>query len=557
MSAAEEARGEPGAAFLVQRLAAAAAVPAGQRTPELSAFLEFFELTRQVVEKLPGVLRGAAAAEASEEQQRASSLALLRYLRAQRLCPQGAPDHPLAANAALGITWLLQPFLLLVPYTGNMEYCWPCCSTGMHSIAVQPALARLLQHGQWPVVDSRSDSDNNSDGLSDSQSQGDSRSCSHSDSDSHSDSQSHSHGHSHSHSDSQPSIHMVLKAVVVLTKLNDVMADAAPDPAAAAAYWWEHQAQLGLRLTAALLQEPLGRQLRQQLSELQEGLSEPLVSLDELLTDCIDMKHVAALLWAKQRVDQCMRRVISGELDAHAQPVPPASSAWRQVWSQREADSTLLVSLQLPGGYRGLVLAAEYGYDWPGLQEEPEQARVALERLRRAREAAAAAGSDYWVARTTYQLVLGESINLQHGIRSCAPPAKLLEWLDEADAACRRCRRLLPRLWTAALVDMRHNCSSKRMVLQTMAAEGAAEPAADAGTAGERTWQAEEVFGQAPSEADRQLDDACLERARQVVEVEEARRAAQELLGSYCSGCGHVCSELRKCSACRQAQYCR
>lgn len=75
--------------FLLERLAAAKAVPAAERTPEVAGFIESCQLRDEVAALLAQPLPSGAAA-AAEEQARRTRQAALRLVRADMLCA-GAP----------------------------------------------------------------------------------------------------------------------------------------------------------------------------------------------------------------------------------------------------------------------------------------------------------------------------------------------------------------------------------------------------------------------------------------------------------------------------------
>lgn len=80
------------AGFLHERLAAAQAIPAAQRTPELAGFIESCQLKNEVAALLAQPLPSGAAA-AAEEQARRTQQAALRLLRADMLCVAAPLDE--------------------------------------------------------------------------------------------------------------------------------------------------------------------------------------------------------------------------------------------------------------------------------------------------------------------------------------------------------------------------------------------------------------------------------------------------------------------------------
>jgi hypothetical protein len=154
------AEAEPGAAFINERLAAAASLPPGQRTPEASAFLECFQLYEEITQELPDsadhdapqelVATAVAAASCSDADApsghayRRACLALLKYLRSERLSLSLLPlQVPPAQAAKACIVGQLAPLLTAQPNpSGSGE--------SSHFYFPLEPLEQLAAEGRWP-----------------------------------------------------------------------------------------------------------------------------------------------------------------------------------------------------------------------------------------------------------------------------------------------------------------------------------------------------------------------------------------------------------------------
>ena len=177
-----------------------------------------------------------------------------------------------------------------------------------------------------------------------------------------------------------------------------------------------------------------------------------------------------------------------------------------------------------------------------------ERWEAALPLLRRAREVATQQRDDICIAVLGFQLVIaaGSWRNLAYAgtaVQGGLPrPSELLAMLREANAACERSERLLPSACTSWAAAMRSMAAGMETPLQLMVERQGDSLCAPHGHAG--------------GNVERILDAAI---ARIKVDSNSSmydRRATQVKLAP-CSGCDFVSIALRKCSACKQAQYCR
>ena len=111
------------------------------------------------------------------------------------------------------------------------------------------------------------------------------------------------------------------------------------------------------------------------------------------------------------------------------------------------------------------------------------------------------------------------------------PPSAVLGWLQQAEAAHRRCKGLLPKLWMAELDSLKALAAPAKASLQHMQQQG-------------DRW--------------RRLAPAVeLELQAAVKDCVDEMKGPDNSKSCTCSGCGRVAPQLRVCGACREAQYCR
>ena len=112
------------------------------------------------------------------------------------------------------------------------------------------------------------------------------------------------------------------------------------------------------------------------------------------------------------------------------------------------------------------------------------------------------------------------------------PPSAVLGWLQLAEAAQRRCKAMLPKHWTSELDDRKAMALPAKPWLQHLQQQG-------------DRWR------RLTPAAQREI--AALQQ-RYHMGLREDIAGKKQLT---CSGCGNWAPQLRTCSACREAQYCR
>jgi hypothetical protein len=141
-------------------------------------------------------------------------------------------------------------------------------------------------------------------------------------------------------------------------------------------------------------------------------------------------------------------------------------------------------------------------------------------------------GSDVNLARCGYRMAVEiEDWVAESAVRQALPPpSTVLGWLQQGEAAHRRCKGLLPKQWTSVLDSAKAMAAPAKASLQHMQQQG-------------DRW--------------RRLTPAVqreLHAAHQDCRDEFNVPVNKHLT---CSGCGRQAPQLRVCGACREAQYCR
>lgn len=117
------------------------------------------------------------------------------------------------------------------------------------------------------------------------------------------------------------------------------------------------------------------------------------------------------------------------------------------------------------------------------------------------------------------------------------------EAAPEAEAAFRRCQRLLPHVWVRRLEDLVQACRTLLISLQA----SLQQPVGPAG-AGTRGPGSHRDTPAVPAHLSLNVVDVGSEQSSSSAEL----AARHEL----CDGCGQRALGMRRCSACRQAWYC-
>ena len=155
-------------------------------------------------------------------------------------------------------------------------------------------------------------------------------------------------------------------------------------------------------------------------------------------------------------------------------------------------------------------------------------------------------GSDCFIAECGYLLATGiedwvEESSVQ---RELPPPSAVLGWLQEAKAAHRRCKDVLPMEWTTKINEGKALTAPAKAILQRLQQQGdrwrPLTPAVQQGLYAtmQTSWEeCKDLLACSGSGSGPGSD------------------LLKQKLG--CSGCGKFASQLRKCGACKEAQYCR
>ena len=112
------------------------------------------------------------------------------------------------------------------------------------------------------------------------------------------------------------------------------------------------------------------------------------------------------------------------------------------------------------------------------------------------------------------------------------PPSAMLGWLQQAEAARRRCKSMLPKQWLFEVDGLRAVAAPAKAWLQHLQQQG------------DRWLQVAPAVQQELNAAGQALTN----------EGKDPDGLKKKLT---CSGCGKCALQLSVCGACREAQYCR
>lgn len=257
-----------------------------------------------------------------------------------------------------------------------------------------------------------------------------------------------------------------------------------------------------------LLQQPsVRRRLERKLAAVQQGLPRPLLTYDQMLA------FFAAF-------EAFLMRPEGGARDPVLLGLPPGG---------------------LMAGRLAVELLPKLARDSPRFLVDAAGAALFSQQLRNiypvvhdALRAAEEQGSNYYVAYCGYRLADAALLSL---FASRAPedledypPSALLAWLQQAEAAHRKCKGLLPHKWTVDLDMQKALALPAKPWLQRLQQEG-------------DRWRPPLP----------EMEAGFIEVASQRLDaVRESPFCELE-----CDGCGRTAAQLRKCGSCKEAQYCR
>ena len=185
-----------------------------------------------------------------------------------------------------------------------------------------------------------------------------------------------------------------------------------------------------------------------------------------------------------------------------------------------EASALALAALQpsTPRSHFQLGRVALINHAWPN-----SRLTTPIPNLLRGLELAREQGSDFWLARCVYIVVLAAAPR-------CIPevsPTLAAKLLAEADAACKRIKQTV-HAWNDIVEHDKEICSSVRHVVSLH-------------------------LQRSPGRWEVAIADECMGATlRDLDRVMEAEQHAPT-----CDGCGQRLVALRQCKACKQTQYCR
>ena len=261
----------------------------------------------------------------------------------------------------------------------------------------------------------------------------------------------------------------------------------------------------------ALLQRPLVRKrLQRELAKQQKQQGgRSLLSYGELLALFVeDARSLAEDIWERTGVDGCLSAEVLTAFRTAAYLLP-----------QLTPDPEYVYRVALSGGAGGPTRPGWLEGDWdafgPSVPDLVKALQVAEQR-----------GSDYYLAKSGYTLgtftLVMPDLDLAEQQRH--PPSALFGWLEQAEAAHRRCKGVLPKQWTAQLDRLK---ISSRPHKAWLLLQG-------------DTWR-----------------EAPLSVSRHIVAVVDDVNSGHYSHARLCCGCGRQASALRRCGACQVVQYCR
>ena len=143
-------------------------------------------------------------------------------------------------------------------------------------------------------------------------------------------------------------------------------------------------------------------------------------------------------------------------------------------------------------------------------------------------------GSDFYFVLGAYDVAveIEQWVDESSARSGVPPPSAVLGWLQQAESADRRCRALLPKLWTNAMEDFKAPTAPAKAILQHLQQQGG-------------RWR------RLPPAVGQEIKAA----VKASIEIYKEPDSLFKML--LCSGCGLRAPQLRVCAACREAQYCR
>ena len=239
------------------------------------------------------------------------------------------------------------------------------------------------------------------------------------------------------------------------------------------------------------------------------ALPQQLVSYEELLASFIDYGNDVALILLK-----------AGDTGAFADIRTAARLA------------SGLLPLLVPDNPRLLYEAAASAKGISPGPHAPAARTRHLTMLPAAFAVARQQGSDFYIAASGYAMAnLADDWEAESSVQQGLPaPSTVLGWLQQAEAAHRCCKAVLPKQWTIMLRNFKAMAAPVKARLLQMQRHG---------------------------------DRWCRLAPSTRQELNAAYKVFQEARKDYgmkqlmCNGCGNWAPQLRVCGACREVQYCR
>lgn len=265
--------------------------------------------------------------------------------------------------------------------------------------------------------------------------------------------------------------------------------------------------EMATEAVAMLQQRAFRRRLEHKLAAVQQHLARPLLSYEQLLAYFVDWALQLAILTegddALTTVDKSQATMAVRRAAVELLPkLTPDNPRYRL--------SAVAASLRIPSPQHRNAL-----------QMTHDAMRVAEEQ----RSDIGVASCGYQIAQLSFAYADSDLAALQG-----TSPSDVVTWLQQAEAAHRRCKGVLPRMWTLTVEESKAAAMPLKSWLQQLQQEG-------------------DRFRPMPMNESRELTKKY---------EEDLKLMWESPLGALdCDGCGRSAVQLRRCSNYKETQYCR
>ena len=281
----------------------------------------------------------------------------------------------------------------------------------------------------------------------------------------------------------------------------------------------------GRQLVESLQQAAFQRTFNRQMQQLAGDSQRPLLSAHQLLYGCCCLVAQSAVsLFSKPASCQ----VAAAQAQASGLPPPAEQHAAAQEALRWSSEAMLRLEPQQP---------QSWGLGWmQKLASSQASSQEAMEMILRAFQLAQQQRSDWWVIQAGSTAMMLAATEAAFTNPNPATLEAALAVVPHLEPALQRCRRLLPEHWVRH-VELQVQATQKHAAMVQGGVQSLQQTRGS--TAGGRAAGG----GAAESSAGAQV----LQSYEAILEQRSCR----------CHGCGMPALGLRKCSRCKQAQYCR